>query len=527
MTVLRGVHCNNLSAAFPWLRRVKPALVKAVNASAADFAQLRAECQPQTVIARFTLDHPNLTTDATATAAYWWATTRSRVLAVKPYVDYVEVPVNEAYERRPELDYFARASAEYVKLAAQHGVKCIVGNFARGTPEVADFPAFALALEAASQHGGALGLHEYHHKHNLDIPWQIGRVKQFYDALPPALRIPVYLTEFGLDNGDLPGYERSTAGWRHAGYADAEGYAADMAAGCAWYAANAPYVQGVAVFNAGDYDNTWQSFEVMGPPSLELFFSVKTQPTPPVDPPRPEEPPMSFPTTDQLSASLAAEFGDAFEDVRGRLPDGDYGLGWYDVRPVSAITEIAIHHTATPPTVTVEAIHYHHTARNHWSGTGYTVFIDGAAKVYLTGTLETARAHVGGTDPVTGQAWNWKTVGVCLAGSFMDYQPTDAQKDAAGRVLACLYQVIGEKQYRGHKEFNGGVATACPGATWWNWQDDIAPPVSVVPPMVDMAKVVYFLEEAQRAAEQEGLTVESRYIGENYTQDAIAKRDGQ
>jgi hypothetical protein len=176
MTVSRGVHCNNLSAAFDWLRRVRPPLVKAVNASAADFDQLRRECQPHTVIARFTLDDISFTEDPKLMGARWWGMTRDKVLAVAPYVDYVEVPVNEAYERRPELDKFAQASAQYVWWAAQHGVKCIVGNFARGTPEPEDFPAFAVALEAARQHGGVLGLHEYMHKHSLATPWQIGRV---------------------------------------------------------------------------------------------------------------------------------------------------------------------------------------------------------------------------------------------------------------------------------------------------------------------------------------------------------------
>lgn len=299
MSVLRGVHVNNLGPAFNWLRRVRPALVKCVNPSALDLAQLRAECQPQTVIARFTLDHPNLTPDAVDTATRWWEATGARVLSVKPHIDYVEVPVNEAYERRPELDYFARASAEYVRIAARHGVKCIVGNFARGTPEVADFPAFALALDAASEHDGALGLHEYHHRGHLDFTWQIGRVQRFYDQLPPALHIPVYITEYGLDNGDFPGYTRDNAGWRHAGYGGGAFYTADLEAGCDWYAINAPYVKGVAIFNLGDHDEKWASFEIDGSPHVEMFVgSGPTAPPIPVDPlppPVPEEPPMPPP----------------------------------------------------------------------------------------------------------------------------------------------------------------------------------------------------------------------------------------
>jgi hypothetical protein len=293
MTVQRGVHCNNLSAAFDWLRRVRPPLVKAVNASAADFAQLRRECQPQTVIARFTLDDVSLQPTPAQAGERWWNATRDKVLSVAPHVDYVEVPVNEAHER--DVRAFGLASAVYVKLAASFGVKCIVGNFARGCPEVEAFPAFAVALEAASQYGGALGLHEYFHKARHDFTWQIGRVQRFYDLLPPALRIPVYMTEYGLDNGDLPGYKRSNAGWRHAEYASAEAYVNDLEAGCAYYAKYSPYVKAVAVFNGGDYDSTWASFEVIGSPHLEIFLSGASQAPPPVEPlpPSPEEPPVT------------------------------------------------------------------------------------------------------------------------------------------------------------------------------------------------------------------------------------------
>jgi hypothetical protein len=97
----------------------------------------------------------------------------------------------------------------------------------------------------------------------------------------------------------------------------------------------------------------------------------------------------------------------------------------------------------------------------------------------------------------------------------------------------------------------------CLGVTWFIWNSDGAHPGNEIwpngalrglletaprytapfvpgrgqPPVVDtptvrFEKVVYFLEEAQRRAEAEGLFAESQYIGEHYTADAIRKRDG-
>lgn len=510
-----GVHINQANqGALATLYRARPALVKTLD-HGPDWATIKVACDIKFLLGRLWLDdQANFEPTPEAAAERLFEMMRLLMLKWRGVYDAWETPWNEYAQRGPDLALHARACRRFCELAHNIGVKVAVGNFSVGNPEPPELASlFAPGLEKADY----LSLHEYWLPGAFNAPWWVGRWQRLVEALPLHLRRPVIITECGIDGG-LESRPHNTAGWR-AYNIGAEEYAAELQA----YVDNLDErVLGVAVFNLGDYDGgRWQSFEIAATPPIELWLG-----TGPRDPlPTPTEPPMSFPATDRLSALLAAEFGDRFEDVRTRLPDGDYGLGNYPARPVEAVTDIAIHHTATVSTATVETVHRQHTTNNRWGGTGYTMFVDGAARVYLTGTLETVRAHVGGTDPTTGQGWNYKTVGVCLAGSFMEYQPTLEQRDAARRVLGCLYQIIGEKPYRGHKEFNGAPATACPGSTWDQWRTDLAPR-PVVPP-VRFDKVVWALEEATRVLEREGLINESRFIADSYTMDAIIRRDGQ
>jgi hypothetical protein len=51
-----------------------------------------------------------------------------------------------------------------VKVLAQHGLKAVIGSFSTGMPDVTNasiIQAFFPAIDAAMQHGGILGLHEY------------------------------------------------------------------------------------------------------------------------------------------------------------------------------------------------------------------------------------------------------------------------------------------------------------------------------------------------------------------------------
>lgn len=514
-------------------------MVTLLDPSAAWIAEVKTASPNTLIVARhnFSNNQPLDRPEQNARDAY--AAFRARALAAKgmAYWQLYNEVSTDAADKLALLNRFTLAALD---LAEADGVKLAIlasstGTLKRPDEDVAHWQAFLPSVRRAIAGGHVLLVHEYGPRSVLDAQgWHVGRFREARKLIPELAQVKVVISETGIDGGSAPyRLPQDKAGWRGVPGLTAQAYVDQLAQADGLYS-DCDNVLGLCVYCVGGKSSGWQSFAIDPElaPLLESYWRVNppfypgaTTRVDPLPKPKPEVPMPAFPATERLAALLAAEFGAAFEDTRQRLPDGDHGLGVYDTRPTSAITDIVIHHTATASTVTVETVYLAHAVANRWAGIGYTVFIDGAGKVYLTGTLETARAHVGGTDPVSGQGWNWRTVGVSLAGSFMDgATPTLAQRDAARRVVKCLRQVLGNLPYRGHKEFPGAPATACPGNTWDQWRGDVEPRAAV--PVVDFGKVVFFLEEAQRAAEREGLTAVSRYIGDNYTQAAILKRDG-
>ena len=299
---LRGLHVNN--AADPALWRVldsagpgRVALVKVVNPDQAQLRRLKTDYGVRLTVGRFLLDGEGLAPTPQVAAERWYRALRERLMPLVPYLDYLEVPANEQYERPPDLARYADASARFVELAAADGLRVLVGGFARGTPEIEDFPQFLPALLAARAHGGGFHCHEYFHRGRLDLTWQVGRIKRFYDAIPAEARVPVIISEYGLDNGDLPRYSRRNAGWRDAGYGAAGDYAADLDAGHAYYEIACPEVVGTCLFNLGDYDATWASFSA-NDPVLARWAAGGPRPVEPAPPPAPPPPPPPVPPSE-------------------------------------------------------------------------------------------------------------------------------------------------------------------------------------------------------------------------------------
>jgi hypothetical protein len=294
MTVLRGTHTNDLSdqAIWTFAEQARPQLAKFVNPSPQAVAEFRNRFKPAIVIARLPEGDVSLSPTPRVAGERWWNANADRVKSLLAYVDYFEPPVNEKHEK--DCARYAEATARFVELAARDGARCVVGNFARGTPEIDQFIQFTPALAAAKAHNGALGLHEYFHKHDLGLGYQTGRVKDFfYNNIPEQYRIPVFITEFGLDNGDI-GRWRPTAGWRDAGYKDAIDYMVDLDNACVWYSLMCPYVKGVCLFNIGDYANqSWKSFNANDP---LLAQWIANGPKYQAEQPKPEEPVPGFNT---------------------------------------------------------------------------------------------------------------------------------------------------------------------------------------------------------------------------------------
>ena len=78
-----------------------------------------------------------------------------------PYITYWEGHNEPVWSTEEEMSWYAEFEIERMRLMAEEGLKCVIGNFATGWPDLALWPAFLPALEVAKQYQGILGLHEY------------------------------------------------------------------------------------------------------------------------------------------------------------------------------------------------------------------------------------------------------------------------------------------------------------------------------------------------------------------------------
>lgn len=174
----------------------------------------------------------------------------------------------------------------------------------------------------------------------------------------------------------------------------------------------------------------------------------------------------------------------------------------YERRPLSQITHLAIHHTATPPTVNPARIADLHVSpdpnrgKEAWPGIGYHYFIHGDGSIDQTNHLETASYHV--------HRHNIYSVGIVFAGSFMNGKiPTSAQLRAGGHLVAWLMQELNIPLARvwGHREFPDNT-TVCPGSEWTlgnRWRDLLFERIDQIQAGVGVKNIRHYLLFWQRA----------------------------
>ena len=162
----------------------------------------------------------------------------------------------------------------------------------------------------------------------------------------------------------------------------------------------------------------------------------------------------------------------------------------YPNRPVP-ISAIAIHHTDSPKTTTVQQIAQYHVygvwrdvkgnlLKAQWPGIGYHFVIASNGTIYQCQREQTRSYHVGANA-------NGYCLGISFIGRFMrlgysgktqaakDQIPTPAQLRSGGQLVAWLMQEfnIAPEKVMGHKNVVGG-GTACPGEHWeagLKWRD--------------------------------------------------------
>ncbi|MEW6233131.1 MAG: twin-arginine translocation signal domain-containing protein [Chloroflexota bacterium] len=187
-----------------------------------------------------------------------------------------------------QVKKLAELEVERVRLLAERGLRSVVGNFAAGQPPLEYWPYLRPALEAALAHRGYLGLHEYSApvmqfgtgKQQLDRTadekdegWLTLRYRKVYRSylIPMGLRLPLVITECGIDGGIRGRPGPPGRGWRDfVEYWESQGMGSDgpgtYVGQLAWYDAELhkdDYVIGAAIFAMTAFQE-WVSYQLLG-----------------------------------------------------------------------------------------------------------------------------------------------------------------------------------------------------------------------------------------------------------------------
>ena len=241
------------------------------------------------------------------------------------------------------------------------GLKCVIGNFATGTPPMELWAGFMDALHAAKQYGAILGMHEYScpwlwwmtgryqmDEENCADPndpkriegWTTLRYRQVYrQFLEPAGLgdIPLVITEFGIDPMVNPKpQDAPDAAWKDLGgfwtkhkddsKFDYERQKFPVPEGVdfsgsketkyfeqlKWYDRQMmqdPYVIGATIFTFGSFGGAWERFDVTGSDVAGLLTEyvkkLKSVPLPAVAArPAPAAPPTPVASPPQLQVMV-------------------------------------------------------------------------------------------------------------------------------------------------------------------------------------------------------------------------------
>lgn len=289
---------------FDLLRTGNVAIIKTLEYDPNFVADMKSLSPATHIIARLDMPQVDLAnlTDPIGQAAAFAAQVSSimadprRREAIDGWESYNEPVAVDA----DQMARYADFEAERTRLLAADGTRSVIGNFATGHPDLPLWPAFRPALEAARDHDGYLGLHEYSAptmqqgtpqellnwgNDPAQEGWLTLRYRKAYREYlrPNGLELPLVLTEVGIDGQVTNRPGPPGLGWRDfGGYWDELGMGADAPGNymemLAWYDAELQqdaYLLGAAIFAAAASPG-WESFEVLGDvePFLLQYLSV-------------------------------------------------------------------------------------------------------------------------------------------------------------------------------------------------------------------------------------------------------------
>jgi len=180
-------------------------------------------------------------------------------------ITYWEGPAETEWTDLEGMRWYAEFEIERMALMQTRGLKCVIGNFAAGTPDLPLWTAFLPAIEAGIHNGALLGLRETSWpwkwwltgKYQMmpgeeDEGWSTLRYRQVYRQylLPKGLQIPLVITECAI-SPEVSSLS-ATAGQQEQN-AELRNYASRQ---LAWYETELskdPYVLGMAI-------SSWERF---------------------------------------------------------------------------------------------------------------------------------------------------------------------------------------------------------------------------------------------------------------------------
>ena len=221
----------------------------------------------------------------------------------RQYIDGWEAYNEPVASTADEMRRLSEFEAERTRLLAERGLRSVVGNFGTGQPPLELWEHFLPAVQAAKDHNGWLGLHEYSAPTMYylttradqgrypgvgpgDTGWLTLRYRQVYDQIlrPKGLDIPLIMTECGVDGlvterpgpPDAEGWQDFKQYWAENGYGmwGPGAYVEQLV----WYdeaMRQNDYVVGGCIFVMAGSQG-WQSYDILGPAAsvLQQYLSV-------------------------------------------------------------------------------------------------------------------------------------------------------------------------------------------------------------------------------------------------------------
>jgi N-acetyl-anhydromuramyl-L-alanine amidase AmpD len=135
----------------------------------------------------------------------------------------------------------------------------------------------------------------------------------------------------------------------------------------------------------------------------------------------------------------------------------------YNTRPLSGVTHIIVHHSASRTHMAEDFARWHVDQRG-WPGIGYHFVIEKDGTIIQGNPIDLRSYHA--------SPYNTRSIGICLSGNFDQEQPTTAQLQALDWLVADLRRRL--------KQFNNGhtlevlghrnvSSTSCPGDALYNY----------------------------------------------------------